>query len=197
MARPFPLTDTHTLLLSAASQRDDGLLDLNARLRGQALTLVPQRLLAAGLVAEAPVGRDEPLWRMDDGSRRMGLRITEAGLMAIGIEHDTTTERSGDATLIRPLTETAIQDVPPGQALRAGSKKSLVLALLCSAEGASLADLVTATGWLPHTTRAALTRFRQAGQVLEKVKGPDGRAIYRISPQPEGETTPRTPSYGL
>ena len=33
---------------------------------------------------------------------------------------------------------------------------------------------VAATGWLPHTTRAALTRLRQAGHVLYKTTGESG-----------------------
>ena len=30
-------------------------------------------------------------------------------------------------------------------------------------DGATLADLNAASGWLPHTTRAAITRLRQRG----------------------------------
>ena len=41
------------------------------------------------------------------------------------------------------------------------SKISLVLELLRHEEGAALAELVEATGWLPHTTRAALTGLRK------------------------------------
>ena len=44
----------------------------------------------------------------------------------------------------------------------------------------TLANLVAATGWLPHTTRAALTRLRQAGHVLEKIRGETG-TVYRIA----------------
>jgi hypothetical protein len=60
------------------------------------------------------------------------------------------------------------------------TKQTLVIGLLQRKEGATLADLVAATGWLPHTTRAALTRLRQAGHVLDKIKG-DAGAVYRIA----------------
>ncbi len=47
-------------------------------------------------------------------------------------------------------------------------------------EGAAHGDLVAATGWLPHTTRAALTGLRKKGHVIEKVKV-DGTTTYRIA----------------
>ncbi len=68
---------------------------------------------------------------------------------------------------------------------RPGSKLSLVLGLLESPEGASLVRLVEVTGWLPHTTRAALTGLRKRGYVVssEKAKGADERSlsIYRVT----------------
>jgi hypothetical protein len=60
------------------------------------------------------------------------------------------------------------------------TKQALILGLLQRPEGASLADLVAATGWLPHTTRAALTRLRQAGHALDKTTREAG-PVYRIS----------------
>jgi bifunctional non-homologous end joining protein LigD len=46
---------------------------------------------------------------------------------------------------------------------------------------ASLGQLVEATGWLPHTTRAALTRLRQSGHDLGKEKRDTGETLYRIA----------------
>jgi len=40
---------------------------------------------------------------------------------------------------------------------RDGSKLSGVIALVEQAQGATLDKLIATTGWLPHTTRAALT----------------------------------------
>ena len=53
------------------------------------------------------------------------------------------------------------------------SKVSMVLDLLRRPTGADLEELVTVTGWLPHTTRAALTGLRKKGHSLisEKVEG--------------------------
>jgi hypothetical protein len=62
------------------------------------------------------------------------------------------------------------------------TKQALVLGLLQRNEGASVAELVGATGWLPHTTRAALTRLRQGGHELKKDKRETGETAYRIAP---------------
>lgn len=59
------------------------------------------------------------------------------------------------------------------------TKAATVLALLRRAEGATLAELIVPTTWLPHTTRAALTGLRTKGHVLDKGKR-DGTAFYRI-----------------
>src|SRR3954463_168017 len=60
------------------------------------------------------------------------------------------------------------------------TKQALIVGLRQRQAGATLDDLVAATGWLPHTTRAALTRLRQAGHALEKSKGETGATAYRI-----------------
>ena len=59
------------------------------------------------------------------------------------------------------------------------SKISVVLGLLSRDEGATLAELVEATGWLPHTTRAALTGLGKKGRSLGKSKRGDV-TCYRI-----------------
>src|SRR4051795_5814711 len=67
----------------------------------------------------------------------------------------------------------------PGRSA-APTKQAAVIGLLQREGGATLADLVDATGWLAHTTRAALTRLRQAGHVIEKAKHETGATVYRI-----------------
>jgi hypothetical protein len=64
------------------------------------------------------------------------------------------------------------------------TKQALVIGLLQRESGATLDDLVAATGWLPHTTRAALTRLRQSGFMVDKSKDEVGRTVYRIASAP-------------
>lgn len=62
---------------------------------------------------------------------------------------------------------------------REPSKAEKVLSLLKRPEGATLADLVEATGWLPHTTRAALTGLKRKGYVVQRAKL-DGVSRYTL-----------------
>ena len=62
------------------------------------------------------------------------------------------------------------------------NKGELVLELIKRPDGASLPELVTATGWLAHTTRAAICRLRKAGQAITRSQRSDGTGTYRILP---------------
>lgn len=64
-------------------------------------------------------------------------------------------------------------------AVRPGSKIATVIALLQRPEGATLAELIEATGWLPHTARAALTGLRKKGHAIVRDKREDV-TCYRI-----------------
>ena len=64
---------------------------------------------------------------------------------------------------------------------REGTKQALLLALLGRVEGATIAEVVAATGWQPHTVRGALAgalKKRLGLTTLQKVEG-RGR-VYRI-----------------
>ena len=67
---------------------------------------------------------------------------------------------------------------------RPETKQALIVSLLARESGASLDELVSATRWLPHTTRAALTRLRQSGYVIVRSKDEAGRTCYRIEARP-------------
>jgi hypothetical protein len=60
------------------------------------------------------------------------------------------------------------------------SKISQVIAHLERPGGATLAELVAATGWQPHTARAALAGLRKKGHVITKGAG-DGVTAYQIT----------------
>jgi hypothetical protein len=53
------------------------------------------------------------------------------------------------------------------------------MALLERNEGATLPDLIAATGWPPHTPRAALTGLRKKGHASERTRR-DELTCYRI-----------------
>ena len=70
-----------------------------------------------------------------------------------------------------------------------GSKRATILALLGRKEGATINDLIAATGWLPHTTRAALSGLRKSGFAIVRTRDTGADAsVYRIDP----DTIPTT-----
>ncbi len=67
------------------------------------------------------------------------------------------------------------------RAPRATSKIGRVLNLLAADAGATIGELTAATGWLEHTTRAALTGSRHRGYELSLTRSErDGASVYRI-----------------
>ena len=77
------LTDTQLVLLSAASQRDDRVLERPSNLPGGAAGKVVAKLLTEGLVEEIQSRGSSPVWRRD-GDDAHTLRITKRGLHASG-----------------------------------------------------------------------------------------------------------------
>lgn len=159
--------------------RLDRLLLRPESLKGGAAQKVAGKLLSLGLVQEVQVQSGEPAWRTGEDGTCSGLRLTPAGIEAIGIEPDqggtaeASSEPGGDP-------DEGPKPGPEGSGPRPGSKQALVLSLLARKEGATLDQLVAATGWLPHTTRAALTGLRQRGYTLVRNKDEAGRTVYRI-----------------
>ena len=62
----------------------------------------------------------------------------------------------------------------------AQSKSKRLISLIERDSGATLEEMVTLTGWLPHTTRAALTGLRKKGHVITSDKI-DGVRTYRTA----------------
>jgi hypothetical protein len=85
---------------------------------------------------------------------------------------------------------------------RDGSKLAQVIELLRRADGATIVDLTQATGWLPHTTRAALTGLRKRGYTVIRDRIGAGDPVYRVwgAPADRGDCTVRqrdaTDGYG-
>ena len=74
-----------------------------------------------------------------------------------------------DLTKTRRMARTP-SEVPVENAAAAPkspTKQSQVLDLLRRTKGAPLSDIVDATGWLPHTARAALTGLKKKGHAIE------------------------------
>ncbi len=115
-----------------------------------------------------------------------GHRLTSAGYRAVGLRPP---RRSNNEASTDGGSAPALPTSAP--AAPRGSKQTLVLELLGRGEGASVPELMAATSWLPHTTRAALSRLRSSGTEVARTKREDGVTIYRILP-PEPAPARRT-----
>ena len=58
------------------------------------------------------------------------------------------------------------------------TKRNQLAALLVRDEGATIKEMINATGWLPHTVRAALTGLKKLGYGIDSDKI-DGLRTYR------------------
>lgn len=63
------------------------------------------------------------------------------------------------------------------------SKQQKLAGLLVRDEGATLDQMVAATGWLPHTTRAALTGLKKKGYALSSDKIEGVRTYRAVAPE--------------
>lgn len=84
------------------------------------------------------------------------------------------------ATEIAPAQSRRVEPPQP----RAGSKQGQLITMLSRDEGASIVEIATALGWLPHTTRAALTGLRHKGYELGREISGERGSIYRITAMP-------------
>lgn len=73
---------------------------------------------------------------------------------------------------------------PPNKTAKV-TKKARMISLLSKEAGADIASISKRFGWLPHTTRAALTGLRKAGYDIASVKPGNGKPTkYRITSAP-------------
>jgi Protein of unknown function (DUF3489) len=89
------------IILSAASQRDDRGVELPTNIKGEAARKVVDKLIRAGLLEEVRAADSFPVWRRDDETGPMALRITKQGLEAIDVEDET----------VAALSETSVRSV--------------------------------------------------------------------------------------
>ena len=154
-------SDTQSLILSRAATRPGNLaLPLPEGLVGAAAKMVVGKMIARGWLeeVEANLRRGEPMWRETGDGHGTTLIATEAGLEAIGIEP---VVASAVASLrkAQPKAKPAPDDSDTAKpvAIRAGTKQAQIIAMLQRPEGATVAEMVEATGWLAHTVRGSIS----------------------------------------
>ena len=66
---------------------------------------------------------------------------------------------------------------------REGTKEALLIAMLRRPEGATIAQVIEATGWQPHTVRGAISGAlkKKRGLEVTSEKNESGERVYRIA----------------
>jgi hypothetical protein len=175
------LTDAQRAILSSAAGRADRLVDVSNP-AGPSRRVVAA-LIRRGFLAEVPVRPNRPHWRKDE-NKPIGAKITADGVAALRADGPARVDaerRQGKRKQPAANAADAHDHAAVPLVGKPGTKQALIISLLRQAGGATLQDLMDATGWLPHTTRAALTGLRRKGLLLDKSKNAEGRTTYRIA----------------
>jgi hypothetical protein len=159
-------------------------------------------LLKRGLVEECvtdSVATADPalntFWRNEVDGRAVLLRITDAGLRAIGVEPEgseptdkadnagRTAERATEAPSAGKAKKAPAKGsgAPTAPRTREGTKQAALIAML--RKGATIDEMVAATGWQSHTVRGAMAGAlnKRLGLAIDSEKL-DGRGrVYRIA----------------
>lgn len=182
------LTDSQLVILSAASTRATrAVLPLPAALtlnKGSA-ALVLKSLIGRGLIAEASAGREDEVWRELEDEGQLTLRMTDAAFLALGIEVNEgdglPLGPNGHAGAGEPFTPPPVRTeaVQPGS----GTKLAVILDMLRQSKGASVEELMAATGWQAHSVRGAISGAikRKLGLAVETFPAEGRGRIYRIT----------------
>ena len=166
------LTESQTTILTQAAYRPDGDIEpLPPTLRGGARTKVIDGLTSRGLIVE------------QDGKHV----LTDDGYAAIGRSrpvHDP--EPTEDAALEAAVAaaEATWQDTAKEAKprTRENSKQAQVIAMLKRAEGATIPQVMAATGWQAHTVRGTFAGAfkKKLGLNLTSEKTQGGERVYRV-----------------
>lgn len=185
------LSDTQALILSAAAQRPERIaLPLPESLRGGAATKVVGAMIAKGLLQEvdADLRKGEPIWRETGDGHGTTLVATDTGLAAIGIEpEDAITAPVGatDAPKEGPAPETPSEPdaAPKARTPREGTKQATLIAMLRAPDGATIEEIMAATGWQSHTVRGAMAGAlkKRLGLVVTSEKVANRGRVYKLS----------------
>ena len=159
------LTETQSTLLRAAAHHPEHLLtDFPATLKGGARLKVLTALQNSGCI--------QPQGKTDDGAIRFA--ITAAGFEALGLQMPQALP-----------TPTAAPAAHPASApvTREGTKQATLIGLLRRPEGATLGQMVEATGWQSHTVRGTLAGAlkKKLGLVIVSDKTAGSQRTYRIA----------------
>ncbi|PXW66231.1 uncharacterized protein DUF3489 [Loktanella sp. PT4BL] len=174
------LTITQSLILTTGAQRADNIaLPLPEGLHGAAAKKVVTMMIDRGWLEEvdANTRKGEPLWRETGDGHGTTLVVTDAGLLAVGIEPVVV------KTMAAVREHAAAATMPKTSTPRTGTKQAQIIALLQRPEGASVAEIVAVTGWLAHSVRGLISGSlkKKLGLPVSSAKVENRGTVYRIA----------------
>lgn len=201
----FKLTDADRVILASAGARETGLVlpvPKSLKLSPTKLEPILHRLLTKGLLLERPSLPDEQPWVRSEDGTRTSLIIVPAGLEAVGLGISdgsgatATTEHAvprakGKAGAKRPSgakcappktrAEYELKSTEPATTGRT-TKLDILVGALRQRKGATIPELMEATGWQAHSVRGSISGALKRRMSLNVVsKTVDGRGrVYRI-----------------
>jgi hypothetical protein len=208
---PAKLSDTQLAILSTACQREDrSVYPIAAKISGAPLAKVLKSLLARELIEEVETTDAAATWRTREDGIALSLRGTPAACGEIAVAPAQTrpakparakAAKTGGAKKAHAAARSATQAkkapkaakgrsparkpavAPTRGKTREGTKQAEMIALLRRPDGATIDDIVAATGWQKHTVRGAIAGALKKKLGLdvtsEKIEG-RGR-VYKIT----------------
>jgi len=174
------ISDTQALILSAAAQRPEHIaLTLPDSLRGGAAAKVVAAMIAKGLLQEVDADRrrSELVWRETGDGHGVTLIATDMGLATIGIDPD-------DAPTEGPVTDSPTEHAaaPKTRMPREGTKQTTLIAMLRAPDGATIEEIMAATGWQSPTVRDAMAGAlkKKLGLEVASEKVERRGRVYRV-----------------
>lgn len=173
------LSETQTAVLTAGAQRPGSIaLPLPNGLAGAAAKMAVSRMITLGWLQEvkANMRRADPLWRETGDGHGTTLVVTDAGLLAIGIEPVVV------KTSVASYGGASAQPAVKHPTLRTGTKQALLIAILQRPDGATMAEIIAATGWQAHSARGAMSGVlgKKLGLGVVSAKEDARGRVYRI-----------------
>jgi hypothetical protein len=162
------------VLAPALARPDRCLYPITAPLKGGAVGNIAKSLLKRGLIEEGHADDHGTVWRCDDDGEPLTLRITDAGAQAL----------SGDVVNSAERYERNVEPVvEQSPARKNGSARDVLIELLHQADGASIAEMTDATGWLPHSVRGAISGViaKKLRHTVASAKDDVRGRVYRIT----------------
>lgn len=177
------LTKTQSLILTRGAQRADNIaMPLPEGLYGAAAKMSVSNMIARGWLEEvdADMRKGEPLWRETGDGHGTTLVVTDAGMLAVGIEP--VVVKTMAAVRNRTAEKASSKSPTLTPTPRSGTKQAEVIALLQRSEGASIAEIVEMTGWAPHSARGMISGAlgKKLGLVVTSAKQAERGRVYRI-----------------